>query len=984
MTIYSLPPGARFAALFAEGFWERFGASPPEEIARISILANNQRASRVITDALARSGGPARLMPRIGVVADLGKDPIIASDLPPEIDPLRRQLRLTRLVEAYLRREGGDRMAALSAAPELARTLASLLDDCDEAGLDLDRLDAATEGEHSEHWARNLSFFELIRTYWPKIAAEEEGGALGPKARQRMVIERLAEAWATQPPDHPVIVAGSTGSIVTTAMLMEAVAKLPKGIVILPGLDRNLDPEIWSVIKDGAVPDHPQAPFTGILGRLDIEPSQVPPWSREWPREERQTLLAQAMRPAPVTDAWYASADVLRGVVGKAVESVTLVEAPSPRHEAAAIALATRRALETSGKAVLILSQDAALGRRIAAELRRFGIEADDSLGRPLAQSPPAVFLRLIAELAEGRAGPVEIAALLSHPLCEAGHDRAVHCRHAAEYERAVLRGRGVQKTGGLPPWPESTEDQAKWFGGIAGAVAPLIEAVNHGMALRELAARHLSAAERLSDAGEGEPAVWAREAGQAVETLMLRLVAASDAFGQEPVIDYSQILLNLMRNEEIRQPGQAPHPRVTMMSPRESRVASADLVILAGLNEGSWPVLPGADPWLSRPMRAAIGLSQPERVIGLAAHDFLQAALAPEVILSRSVKVDGTPTIPSRWITRLEILIDGLDRQGGSEPETVKALRDLGDILLQLVHLTQRPDGEMKRLLPRAARPAPSPPAEVRPHSLSVTTIERLIRDPYAVYARRILKLEPLDPLGDAPDFRDRGILIHRILETFGRETPGDLPPDAAEQLDRITDEVLSAAIASPSLRRIWRARVGRFSEWFLQEEAQRRAHGKPLGFEVSGQLDLKMPPNHKVTAVADRIDKLNGGGAAIYDYKAGAPPSQKQIDLGFNQQLHLQAAIVAAGGFKGIPAVEARQGAYIGLTGSGDGGQCREVEDLSAKVEAHLAQVADLLATYARAETPYPPRIGMEKRTDRSDYDHLARFGEWEDGDA
>lgn len=429
--------------------------------------------------------------------------------------------------------------------------------------------------------------------------------------------------------------------------------------------------------------------------------------------------------------------------------------------------------------------------------------------------------------------------------------------------------------------------------------------------------------------------------------------------------------------------PGQTPHPRVTLMSPRESRVASADLVILAGLNEGGWPRLPTPDPWLSRPMRAALGLPPPERVIGLSAHDFQQAAMAPEVILTRATKQDGTPTIASRWLTRLEILADGLDRHQGHAPRTIAAMRARGQALLALTSFIHHPDEAMRKTLPPAQRPMPRPPVAARPKTVSVTTIETLIRDAYAVYARHILKLLPIDPLGNAPDLRDRGLLIHTIMERFTVEMPGTLPATAREILISIAEEVLKEQVPSPALRRIWLARIGRFADWFLEGEAQRRSGGVTPHVEVKGVMDLTGLATHRITARADRIDLRPGGGAAIYDYKAGTPPTSSQIDAGFNHQLHLQAAILAAGGFEGIQGVMADTGAYIGLSGSGAGGKVTERNNLYAEVAEHLDRVRRLLAAYDREETPYRARGLVQQSTVQGDYDHLARWGEWERSD-
>ncbi|MBY8977040.1 double-strand break repair protein AddB [Rhodobacteraceae bacterium NNCM2] len=982
MTVMCLPAGARFAEAFARGFWARYGALPPHEIAAIDILLNNHRSVRVVTDALTTQAPGAVLLPRIRVLAELGSDPLTCPDLPPAVPSVRRHLRLIRLVEAFLRREGGSRIAPISAAPDLARSLANLLDECDEIGLPLDELDNAAGEEHAEHWSRSLRFFEVIRTFWPQIMTEEEGGALGPKARQRAVIERLIADWRDAPPRHPVIAAASTGSVATTATLMAAIAGLPQGAVLLPGFDRELPLDIWSTVASGDCPEHPMAPFAAFLGLLDLAPSDVATWSSETVPEARHNLMTQVLRPAPVTDAWHRDAEPLSACLADATASMTLVEAASPRHEAAAIALAVRRALDEPNKTVLILTQDAGLGRRITAELDRFGIEPDDSLGKPLAHSPPGVFLRLIAGIAAGRAGPVEISAFLSHPLFRAGQTGDAYS-HIERYERDVLRARGASITDILPDWPAGEPEQLTWLSSVKEALRPLCMALQSGKDLHAVTTAHIAAAERLTTGPDGVAEIWEKEAGAVAKRLFDQLVRSADAFGPDAVTGYDALITSLMHSEEVRLPGQTPHPRVTLMSPRESRVASADLVVLAGLNEGGWPRLPSVDPWLSRPMRAALGLPPPERVIGLSAHDYLQGAMAPEVILTRAVKVEGTPTIPSRWLTRMEILVDGLDRHRGGEPHTIDEMRGRGRALTDLIDLIHHPDEALRAAMLPATRPMPMPPVEARPRRLSVTVIENLIRDAYAVYASKILRLRALDPLGHAPDMRDRGMLIHKILETFTRETPGPLPENARDLFLGIAEQTLSEQIPSPSLRRIWYSRIARFVDWFLVEEARRRADGGDARVEIKGEMPLKGAGEYLITARADRIDLLPDGTAAIYDYKAGAPPSGKTIDAGFNHQLHLQAAILAAGGFEGLQAAEAHLGAYIGLTGSEVGGKETRRENLSAEVAEHLDRVRLLLAAYDRPETPYRSRGMVEQNAFVGEFDHLARVGEWKSDD-
>ncbi|MCH8169252.1 MAG: double-strand break repair protein AddB, partial [Proteobacteria bacterium] len=436
MSLFALPPGVDFAEAFARGLRARLGAEPPEAMARVEVMVNTRRGLRAIEAALGDQARGSALLPRLSLLSELGEDPLAAADLPPGIDPLRRQLRLTRLVEAYLERTGG---APVTAAPDLAEALGHLLDELQEEGIDAAALDGLVAGDLPEraaaHWQGTLDFVDIVRKAWPAIRAEAEGGALDPKARQRLVIERLRLDWGTAPPADPVIAAGSTGSVTSTAGLLAAIARLAQGAVVLPGFDPGVAPEIWRAMG----PEHPMAPFRRLLGLLGMEPAEVRPWAEDIAAKPRGTprlrLLTQALRPAPVTDAWQRDAEALTAEAEAATAGLTLIEAASPRHEAAAIAIAIRRALETPGKRIALITPDAALARRVTAELARYDILPDDSLGQPLARSPAGVFLRLVAEVAAEGAAPVRLAALLQHPLTRAGLPRQEHLALARRYE---------------------------------------------------------------------------------------------------------------------------------------------------------------------------------------------------------------------------------------------------------------------------------------------------------------------------------------------------------------------------------------------------------------------------------------------------------------------------------------------------------------------------------------------------------------------
>lgn len=976
MSLYAVPPGLDAAAGFAEGFWARFGAgaaADPLALARVTVFANTPRALRRLEEALADAAPGTQLLPRLRVLTDLGADPLNLPDLPPSVPPMRRHLRLIRLVERYLSANEAP-APPLAAAPALATALEALLDELDEAGIAPEAFDGLAAEAHAAHWERLLAFVDIVRRAWPQIRAEAEGGAPDPRTRQRLAVAAQLAAWQAAAPG-PVIAAGSTAAVASTAALLAGIARLPQGAVVLPGLDTALPPEIWAEIAAGRAPEHPQAPFARLLGLLEAAPTDAQPWAGPQALPQpRARLLREVFRPAPVTDAWCAAVPRLAPEVTAATSGLTLLEAAHPREEAGALAAAIREALAVPGKRAALITPDAQLARRVTAELARWGVLPDDSLGRPLASAPPAVFLRLIAEVAAAPADPVRLAGLLQHPLMQPGLERPAHLALTRRYERAVLRARGAAGAGPgrLPPWPGSADAAAEaWRSGIEAALAPLGAALAEGAPLARLLSAHIAAGEALSrPAPEASSALWDGAAGKALRALTDEIAAAADAHGAEPVAAYPVLFAALAGEAQIRPDPAAPHPRVSILGPREARTQPADLVILAGLADGVWPAPPPPDPWLSRPLRAALGLAPPEARLGLAAHDAYHALHRPEVLLSWPARRGAGPALPSRWLVRLTSLLAAVEA-GGALAE----MRARGGRLIALAGLLHRPEAPA----PPAARPRPAPPASARPRRFSVTDVEALVADPYAVYAKRVLGLTPLDPLGKPPDALDRGQVLHRIFERFVDETGTAWPDEPAAQLLATAERVLAETVPWPDLRRIWRARIARVAPWFAAEEARRRAAWVPLGLEVPGRLALETASGEvEITARADRIDQAAAGAlprpAAVYDYKSGRPPSASQIRKGRNQQLHIQAAILAAGGFDGIPAGPAAEGAYIGLAGSDTA-----VGALSEEVEAHMGRVAELLGAFL-GKVPFVARARPDLAHSEGAYDHLSRRAEWD----
>jgi len=973
--VFGLPPGVDFAAEVAAGLRARMAESPPEAMAEVCIFVNTALMRQRITAALA-AAGPG-FLPRIRLVAEIGSDPLL-TDLGLAASPLRRRLELARLIERLIER--APDLAPRAATLDLARALADLMDEMAGEGVAPEALAGIDVSGHAAHWARARAFLGIV------VEVQRAGGAPEPGTRQRAAIEALIARWAARPSGAPVIVAGSTGSRGGTALLMAGVARLDRGAVILPGFDFGMPADAWAALDDRVgAEDHPQTRARRLLDRIGMAPAEVARWSAAPPPDPaRNRLISVALRPAPVTDRWLEEAPKL-GDVGAATRRMTLIEAPSPRAEAGAIALVLREAVSRGLRAALV-TPDRTLARQVTAALERWRIVPDDSAGEPLNQTAPGRLLRHAADWRCRRAGLIDLLVLMRHPLVHAGAGRGDHLARTRALE-ARLRARGPvfpdaaaigAAVGALVEAGEigaqGAAEWAEWLGGILAAAGPEVAGAAGAGAVQPLAlhvAAHRALAETLAAGPGGTPApLWQGPAGAAAEAALGRLGAEADAAGAMTAEDHARLVSDILAGESVRETV-AAHARVAIRGTREARVETADLVVLGGLNEGVWPSLPPPDPWLNRPMRMAARLLPPERRIGLAAHDFTLAAAAPEVVLTRAVRDAEAQTVPSRWLNRLTNLLGGMGAQGGEE--ALRAMRERGRGWLSLAATLEAPVAAV----PKARRPSPCPPVAVRPRHLTVTEIATLIRDPYAIYARHVLGLRPLEPLRPEPDAVRRGTVLHRIVEGFLRARVAGESAEAAEaRLIARAREVLAEEVPWPSARSLWLARIARAAPRVIAHD--RALGGTPAVIETKGTLAVG-ETGILLTGRPDRIDIVPGRGAIVTDYKSGSAPTPAQ-QAAFDKQLPLLAAMAARGAFETLGPIEVAGYGYVSFSDAQDADPVATTAEALAEVWGDLAA---LLGAYGAATQGYTARRALERDGGRSDYDGLSRHGEWDIAD-
>lgn len=978
MSLYTIAPRLPFADTLAAGLLTEAGGDPLA-LAGMTVLLPTRRARRTLREAfLRRSGGRPMLLPRMAAIGDLDEDEALfaqalggavsaATDIPPAMPSLRRRLLLTRLVMAKGDETG--RAYTPDQAARLADELARLLDQVQTEDLPLTRLMDLAPDRYARHWQIILEFLSILTQAWPAILAEE--GCLDPAERRNRLLKAQADAWAAAPPTGRIIAAGITGSVPAAAALLAVIADLPGGAVVLPGLDTTLDDESWAQLDDS----HPQHALKRLLDRMGRNRADAAPWpapSLEGPPDAlahaaRERLISEALRPATTTHHWRS----LEPFDAQAVRGLRRIDCPAPREEALVIALMMRQTLETPERTAALVTPDRDLARRVAAELRRWDVTVDDSAGRPLTVTPPGAFLRLTARMVAEGFAPVPLLAALKHPLCAAGMSPAVFRDAVRRLEVHVLRGvrpgpglDGLRAAIATLKEPEQPPLLAL-IDALDTCCAGLIAAMSGPVTpFGPLLEQHMRAAEALAatDALPGPLSLWAEDAGEVAAGFARELAEGAAVLPEVAPGAYPALLDALMSGQSVRAEF-GSHPRLSILGPMEARLQHADLVILGSMNEDVWPPRTVADPWMSRPMRGDFGLPMPEQRVGHAAHDFANAFCAPRVALTRSEKVEGTPTVPSRWLLRLDTVMAA----GGV------AYAPADDApWLAWAEMMDRPATSQA-----VARPAPRPPVEQRPRKLSATRIETWMRDPYAIYAQYILGVRALQPLDAAPSRADYGTLVHGALEDFQKRHPRNLPPDVFAALLESGRRAFEEQIARPAVWAFWWPRYERLAAWVAAQEKARRGVLRDTFVEVSGKLTVD---GFTLTAKADRIDLMQDGTLAILDYKTGTPPSEKEVKAGFSPQLPLEALIARSGGFQDVPARAVSELTYWHLKGDRDGGTQRRLkDDPKTLADEALDGLKDLITAFANPDTPYLARPHPEKAPGWSDYLHLARIKEW-----
>ncbi|MFT6332825.1 MAG: ATP-dependent helicase/nuclease subunit B [Lentimonas sp.] len=885
------------------------------QLFELTILLPSRRASRQLKEIfLESSENKAVILPKIIAIGDVDYDAALSEmkslqNIPAQnkITEIEYQFELLQAIKEWnLQSNLFGKNISAGALFNIAENLEQFLGEVEKEGIDLNLLGEIDDAEMSSHRQKILQFLNYFSSIWQNNLLKK--GLISTAKRQNLMIQSFNNHLKGSL--KPIIAAGTTGSVKETLNLLATISKLENGSIILFGLDQNLDEEIWQEISDF----HPQFMLKKLLGELGYKRNEV--FNIGVADRFIADLTSKIMLPAEFSNRWNELQNSCNN------HSLTKIEAENEFEEARSIALIMREALEIKGKEAALISNNKNLIQLVKSNLTHWNIEIDDSAFSNLAESKLAHFLFEISNFSSQDFSAVNLLCVLKNPFCNIAKDNLI------KLELETLRR--VSKFFSFDDVLLKIKDdeQKIWLKEIADILQPLIsEFQKEEISFSKIVNLHLNCFEKLGgNCGDFED----------LKDIKSNLKIDS--------ISYNQLLFGLLKNIKYKKSG-AFHPRLHILSTIEARLINFDLTIISGLSEGEFPSK-SSDDWLGNKIRKDLGLSSVGRKIGVAAYDFCNYLGSKEIFLTYSKSQNNSPTIKSRFLLKLETFLKASEK-GNFLKDGSRYLHYFNSNSAQ--EITQKTAIKTSQKLTK----------------ISATDISKWLRNPYSIYAKRILNLKPLKIIEQQSSFAEFGNFVHKALEKFVQN-------DGKQDLIKIGVEIFAKYFPDPSSRLLWWPKFENIAAWFLAQESD--------AIKSYAEVEAQSVINGVLlTTKIDRINLFEDGSFEIIDYKTGMLPAPKDVKSGLEPQLAVEALILRKGtitNFNDLNLGQVKDLQYQNLKGR-DQNEIKNLGNIDQLLTAAEDGISRLLESYPEIGFICAPNLDIYKK---DDYWHLARIGEEE----
>ena len=927
--IYTIPPWESFVDVLAKQLLQEI--KDPIELCNYIILLPNRRACReFMTSLVAYNHKKLLFEPMVFPFGDINLElinPELALSLSDReiITSSQRQALLMQLLSRHQKFTSSKKSFSGQAKQNavLADKLASLIDTANWEGVPLINIQSIVPEDMAAHWEVVLDFLKIVYDFWPEIL--NEMNKIEASSHKPNIMNNLAQFWNERGSKFNIIAAGSTGSIPATAGLIKAVANLPNGRVFLPGLDKQMSDDKWDRIDIF----HHQYNLKKLSQFIGVDRAQIELISDHNSNpigESREALITVVLSPL----GFKAESRISNT---RALEDFNIIECQDPAQEAKLIALIMQEVIKQSDKTVALITPDRALVKRVNHELKRWDLRADDSGGNALIETMEADLIDKILEFGADIKNLNKFFALFKNGL--------IASEAISMYEQEL----NLQnlKLSPLEILQTSAPD-------LFAKCKNIFEEKN---TLKKYLYDIIQVAENLVES------IWLNENGIELRKILDDIIDNLELYPEISKYEFPEFLRYEISKSTVRVPA-GFHPRLFIYGAIEARTQKADVVIMSGLNEGTWPASISSDPWLNRSMRLELALPLPEGRFGLSSHDFVQGFCAKEVYLTRSQKSAGAPTVPCRWFLKLKTYLEGPGVSISSERSN------------QLLSWARQLDNPLS--IKPCSRPCPNPPVTVRPKKLSVTQIEKLITDPYSIYAYKILDLKPTVQDEASYERRIRGTIAHEILEnvfTNQKEV-------TSQAIMELAYEKTIHHLPDSPRNKYWLDRFETTAVWLANLHKFKARSIDKIHAEIMGYIQFEN--GFTLTARADRIDQNKDGSVDIIDYKTGVVPTKTQVLSGHKPQVLLEALILLQGGFNEVRFQTIGSCEFWKIGGGKKPGEILDIPEIDAdKIVEAQENLNNLISKYIFSNIPFYSIPRPLFAPVYNDYEHLARVKEW-----